>query len=259
MQFCDSAGGNVIIVIGGDDNYKESEEDREFISRWAKRKISSQFSEECLDGRKSFIFSWDKKHREIHEKALLHHFDPSQKGQKFQYQPPERKRSSKAVTPPAVRKPMSPPGLYRSLTLPEEQSKQLKYESKLPSSPKSPLHNDQAVNGQRSDEIGPCSKPYSQAETRREDVNVYNFDTTSANATPVYSNQGARPKEMLPPSLERPKAKGKNSICIFWHQRICYLTGSITILVLAQRCFNKYVKHKDGGRETRKTVLNKNF
>jgi len=40
-----------------------------------------------MDGRKSFIFSWNKKHREIHEKALLHYFDPSKKGQKFEYQP----------------------------------------------------------------------------------------------------------------------------------------------------------------------------
>ena len=40
-----------------------------------------------MDGRKSFIFSWNKKHRAIHEEALLHYFDPSKKGQKFEYQP----------------------------------------------------------------------------------------------------------------------------------------------------------------------------
>ena len=54
--------------------------------------ISSQFQEEFMDGRKSFIFSWNKKHRAIHEEALLHYFDPSKKGQKFEYQqknPPE--------------------------------------------------------------------------------------------------------------------------------------------------------------------------
>jgi len=78
-----------MIVIGGDDKYKnEDEEDREFISRWARRKISSQFCEEFLDGRKSFVFSWDKRHRLIHEKALLHFFDPRKKGQKFEYHPP---------------------------------------------------------------------------------------------------------------------------------------------------------------------------
>ena len=58
------------------------------ISRWVKRKIAhSQFSEENMDGRKSFVFSWNKKHRAIHEEALLHYFDPSKKGQKFEYQP----------------------------------------------------------------------------------------------------------------------------------------------------------------------------
>ena len=68
------SGGDVIIVIGGDNKYKgEDEEEREVISRWAKRKVFSQFSEEYLDGRESFIFSWNKKHREIHEKALSHH------------------------------------------------------------------------------------------------------------------------------------------------------------------------------------------
>ena len=84
----------MIIVIGGDDNYKdEDEENRTVLSRWAWRKVSSQFDEEYIDGRKSFIFSWDKKHREIHEEALLHYFDPSKKGQKFEPQP-------KVKTPP---------------------------------------------------------------------------------------------------------------------------------------------------------------
>ena len=81
------SGGDVIIIIGGDNKYKgEDEEEREVISRWAKRKVSSQFGEECLDGRKSFIFSWNKQHRVIHEQALRHHFDPNKKGQKFHYQ-----------------------------------------------------------------------------------------------------------------------------------------------------------------------------
>ena len=81
-------GDKVLIVIGGDDQYKdEDEEERTVISRWARRKVASQFNEEYLDGRKSFIFSWNKQHREIHEEALLHYFDPSKKGKKFEYQP----------------------------------------------------------------------------------------------------------------------------------------------------------------------------
>ena len=92
-----------MIVIGGDDNYKnEDEKDREFISRWARRKISSQFGEEFLNGSTSFVFSWDKKHREIHEKALLHFFDPRKKGQRFEYHPPQHQVVPKP-TPPSQR------------------------------------------------------------------------------------------------------------------------------------------------------------
>ena len=77
-------GGKVLLVIGGDDNYKDSSEEQgSFLSRWARRKISSQFSEEYLDGRNSFIFSWDKKHRSIHEEALLHYFNSDKKDEKF--------------------------------------------------------------------------------------------------------------------------------------------------------------------------------
>jgi len=83
-----SVEGKVIVIIRGDENYEnEDEEDRLVISRWARGKISSQFREEVLDGSKSFIFSWNKKHRAIHEEALLHFFDASKKGQKFEYQP----------------------------------------------------------------------------------------------------------------------------------------------------------------------------
>ena len=83
-----STGGDVITVIGGDDNYKDDkEENQEVISSWAKRKVSSQFGREYLDGRKSFIFSWNKQHRDVHEQALLHYFDPNKKGLKFEYRP----------------------------------------------------------------------------------------------------------------------------------------------------------------------------
>ncbi|XP_068732131.1 uncharacterized protein [Montipora capricornis] len=81
-------GDNVIIVIGGDDNYKdEDEENEQFISRWARRKVSSQFNDEYMDGRKGFILSWNEKHREIHEEALRHFLDPSKRGTKFEYKP----------------------------------------------------------------------------------------------------------------------------------------------------------------------------
>ena len=88
FSFARSTGGDVITVIGGDDNYKDDkEENQEVISSWAKRKVSSQFGGEYLDGRKSFIFSWNKQHRDVHEQALLHYFDPNKKGLKFEYRP----------------------------------------------------------------------------------------------------------------------------------------------------------------------------
>ena len=60
------------------------------MSRWVKMKLSSQFSEEDLDGRKSFIFSWDSKHRPIHEAAMRHFLDPNMNGVKFNYIPPPK-------------------------------------------------------------------------------------------------------------------------------------------------------------------------
>ncbi|CAH3119303.1 unnamed protein product, partial [Pocillopora meandrina] len=132
------SGGDVIIVIGGDNKYKgEDEEEREVISRWAKRKVFSQFSEEYLDGRKSFIFSWNKKHREIHEKALSHHFDPNKNGRKFEYQPDQRKEQPEAATPPPSRLKELIPPFRRCFSLSGEQQ----YESEPPLKPESSLRH----------------------------------------------------------------------------------------------------------------------
>ena len=93
-------------MIGGDSYYKDQAEEARFvISRWAKRKVASQFLEEYLDGRQSFIFSWDKQHRPIHEEALRHYFDPSKRGYKFEYTPPKplpKPQKVAEVTPPAI-------------------------------------------------------------------------------------------------------------------------------------------------------------
>ena len=110
QYFISIKGDKVLIVIGGDDEYRDKvEEECSVISRWARRKVASQFKEEYLDGRKSFIFSWNKQHREIHVKALLHYFDPSKKGQKFEYQPepkpkpvPRPIHEERDVTPPVA-------------------------------------------------------------------------------------------------------------------------------------------------------------
>ena len=93
-----SVGGKVVIVIGGDKNYTENEEGRSVISVWARRALSRQISEEYLDGRKSFIFSWDKKHRPIHEEALKHFFDPGRNGERFIYPLPTRQADPGSIT-----------------------------------------------------------------------------------------------------------------------------------------------------------------
>ena len=72
------------MVITGDSNYKNSAaEQNSVLSRWAYDKVSSQFDEQHMDGRKSFVFSWDKELRPIHEEAMLHFLDPEKKGEKF--------------------------------------------------------------------------------------------------------------------------------------------------------------------------------
>ena len=77
-------GEKVLIIISGDKNYKsKSEEDQLLRSQWTKDNISPQFRTDLTDGRKSFIFSWNQKHRPIHEEALLRYFDPGKNGQKF--------------------------------------------------------------------------------------------------------------------------------------------------------------------------------
>ena len=76
-------GNRAICVITGDRNHAEEQGADAVLSHWARRQVSSQFSEEFLDGRKSFIFSWDKEHRAIHEEAILHYFDPSKKNKTF--------------------------------------------------------------------------------------------------------------------------------------------------------------------------------
>lgn len=170
-----------MIVIGGDDNYKnKDEQDSEFISRWAKRKISSQFTEEFLDGRKSFVFSWDKKHRKIHEEALLHFFDQSKKGEKFEYNPPQRK---------AAKEPLTPPSMARNSSMP--------YESLPESFPSTnDTQNPPYGEGGESYKTGSVSRQGSQGARPQKAVEP----TTSSRPLPpppkgLSSHEGARPKK----------------------------------------------------------------
>ncbi|XP_073256465.1 uncharacterized protein [Porites lutea] len=105
----EKTGNKVLIVIGGDSYYQnEDEEARSVISRWAKRKVASQFREEYLDGRQSFIFSWNKKHRPIHEQAMRHFLDPSKRGFTFEYTPRPLPKPIAPVVPQPSRKSEAP-------------------------------------------------------------------------------------------------------------------------------------------------------
>ena len=74
-------------MIGGDEGYEnKDEEENKFISQKAYRTIQTKIHHEFIDGRESFVFSWDKQHRPIHEEALMHYFDSSKKGKVFEHQ-----------------------------------------------------------------------------------------------------------------------------------------------------------------------------
>lgn len=157
--------GNVIVVVGGDNNYSNEEEKKKAVaSRWARRKIRSQLKEEFLDGRKSFLFTWDRKHRAIHEQALKHYFDLNKKGQKFEYEPSERPELSlKDPTAPLARvtEPAHQPRLQRSATLPEGKSKrEIEERRDLSSSSK----KDHAVTRQRSVDFHTNQQPKLQLD-----------------------------------------------------------------------------------------------
>ena len=171
-----SVGGKVIIIIGGDDNYRsEDEEDRVVISRWARRKISSQFSEEVLDGRSSFIFSWNKQHREIHEEALLHFFDPSKKGQKFEYQPKPKQLEAPFQKYQCMDEQRGRESIGSNNSSSAEQRRQDfasggSHKSARISSERTPLHNHHSMSEQGAE--ANRSRSSASAEQRREDFSV---------------------------------------------------------------------------------------
>ena len=177
------SGGNVIIVIGGDNKCEgDDEEERGVISLWAKRKVSSRFSEEFLDGRNSFIFSWNGQHREIHEQALLHHFDSRKKGQKFEYQPDQRKEQPTAAKPP--------PSRLKEIIPPLSLSGKRQYESEPSLKPESSLRHYEAVTGAR--EI----KEWKTLDSRAEgsDISRKKANKTTANNQRAGSEEIVRPR-----------------------------------------------------------------
>lgn len=120
------------------------------------------------------------------------------KGEKFHYQPPKERQSSKAPTPPQVKYTGSVgrPEEQSFKTSPEAKNAQLKNESELSSSARSPLPKDQRLTEQR---------PADQSGGRREGSTAHDFETTSGRKSSYINSQRTTPKKNLSPGLERPK------------------------------------------------------
>ena len=88
------------------------------------------------------------------------------------------------------------PEKQSSKTHPEVKNKQLKNESRLSSSTRSPLTEDQRLTEQRLEDI---------SGGRREGFTARDFETTSGRKSSCFSSQGTPPEENLSSGLERPK------------------------------------------------------
>ncbi|XP_031570339.1 uncharacterized protein LOC116304709 [Actinia tenebrosa] len=144
-----ATGDRVLIVIGGDDNYKDQgERDKSVLSRWAWRKICSQFTEDYVNGVKSFIFSWEEDHHPIHEEALEFYLDPTLRGTQFVPRP----------KPPTAKVP------EKEETIKVEQSKlsEVKRQVPLPMEAKSILENE--FPPERNENRALPSRPETRAE-----------------------------------------------------------------------------------------------
>ena len=81
-------------------------------------------------------------------------------------------------------------------THPEVKNTQLKEESGLSLSARSPLPEDQRLTEQRLED---------KREGRQENLTAHDFETTSGRKSSYFCNQGTTPEKNLSSSLERPK------------------------------------------------------
>ena len=120
------------------------------------------------------------------------------KGETFHYQPPKERQSSKSPTPPQVKdiETVHRPEEQSSITVLEVKNAQLKDESELSSSARSPLPEDQRMTEQRLEDI---------SGGRREGFTAHDFETTSGRKSTCYNSQGTTPEKNLSSGDERPK------------------------------------------------------
>ena len=120
------------------------------------------------------------------------------KGETFHYQPPKERQSSKSPTPPQVKdiETVHRPEEQSSITVLEVKNAQLKDESELSSSARSPLPGDQRLTEQRLEDI---------SGGRREGFTAHDFETTSGRKSTCCNSQGTTPEKNLSSGDERPK------------------------------------------------------
>ena len=106
-------------------------------------------------------------------------------------------------------------------THPEVKKAQLKNESELVSSARSPLPEDHRLTEQRLED---------QNGGRREGFTAHDFETTSVRRSSYFSAQGTTPKKNLSADLERPKGLRNTFVSVIKSKNI---TNSITTTVLA--------------------------
>ncbi|XP_068733167.1 uncharacterized protein [Montipora capricornis] len=190
-------GDNVIIVIGGDDNYTdEDEENEQFISGWAKRKVSSQFNDEYMDGRKGFILSWNEKHREIHEEALRHFLDPSKRGTKFEYKP-KRKLSPRPETAPADPVQQSRHGSFSPERPSVKEADSHTPETERPSRSVNPFHQSRHHSSSAAEpsHVRDSDKPGGRSPERRSVSPLQNYGNTQVEVPS--SGSGGTQKQLI--------------------------------------------------------------
>ena len=88
------------------------------------------------------------------------------------------------------------PGEKSFKTHPERKNAQLKHESELASSARSPLPEDQRLTEQRLEDI---------SGGRQEGFTAHDFETTSGRRSTYFSCQGTTPEKNLSSGLENPK------------------------------------------------------
>ncbi|XP_019636251.1 PREDICTED: uncharacterized protein LOC109478880 [Branchiostoma belcheri] len=158
----EAAQGRVLVVIGGDDRYKDGEQDNSVLSTWAYHKIAAQFDDSYLDGRRGFVFSWDEQHNPVHEEALGRYFVAILSGQCGLEEPfkPNPKVPSSLIPP-------LKPGIPLSTSIDLTDNSLLDKTQTGPFTPYTIDHFDDNETGRIIEELEKCKKKVQEEDPDR--------------------------------------------------------------------------------------------